>query len=287
LNETYTPEKAPAPGNSGVSGDSFEYCAEQVRLYDSDRYFSSLFAPPGQRKALIALYAFNLEIAKTRETVSEPMLGHIRLQWWRDALDGIYRGTPRQHTVVLALGEVLKDGHVPRCLLDEMIDGRERDLEDEPMASLEQLAAYCAATSGALTCAALAVAGSGEGLLTAGREAGTAYAMTGLIRAAPYLASAGRSVLPGIPAAEVVPGSQPVRDAIRDMAGHVEDSLVKLGSGLDGLSREERPAVLPFATCRADVASAGKAGFDPFAFRERPRITRHARMMWALMTGKF
>ena len=37
---------------------------------------------------LFALYAFNLEIARVREPVSEPMPGEIRLQWWRDALVG-------------------------------------------------------------------------------------------------------------------------------------------------------------------------------------------------------
>ena len=56
------------------------YCQNQVRQHDRDRYLTALFAPPARRPGLFALYAFNLEVAKVREAVSEPMLGHIRLQ---------------------------------------------------------------------------------------------------------------------------------------------------------------------------------------------------------------
>ena len=42
-----------------------------------------------------ALYAFNLEIARTRELAREPMPGEIRLQWWRDVLAGAGRARRR------------------------------------------------------------------------------------------------------------------------------------------------------------------------------------------------
>src|SRR3546814_19441352 len=58
-----------------------------------------------QREHLFALYAFNHEVAKTAEVVSEPMIGRIRLQWWRECLDGIYDGAARQHEVVQPLAE--------------------------------------------------------------------------------------------------------------------------------------------------------------------------------------
>jgi phytoene synthase len=57
--------------------------AALVRRHDPDRFLTSLFAPPAQRDALLTLYAFNHELARAREVISEPPLALIRLQWWR------------------------------------------------------------------------------------------------------------------------------------------------------------------------------------------------------------
>ena len=64
------------------------YCADLVREADFDRYAASLFAPPERRAQLLALYAFNAEIARVRDQISQPLAGEIRLQWWVDVLSG-------------------------------------------------------------------------------------------------------------------------------------------------------------------------------------------------------
>ena len=69
-----------------------------MRHHDRDRFQTALFAPAERREALFALYAFNYEIARVREAVREPMLGQIRLQWWREAIAAAYAGEPpRRH----------------------------------------------------------------------------------------------------------------------------------------------------------------------------------------------
>ena len=83
--------------------DNDIYCRDLVRRVAHDAYVVSLFAPVEKRSALWAIHAFNHEIAKVRETVSEAMLGEIRLQWWLDAIEEIYKGKPRQHQIVQAL----------------------------------------------------------------------------------------------------------------------------------------------------------------------------------------
>ncbi len=60
--------------------------ARQLRALDRDRFVTALFAPPAARDELIALYSFNLELARIAEQVSEPMIGEIRLAWWREAV---------------------------------------------------------------------------------------------------------------------------------------------------------------------------------------------------------
>src|SRR5438067_12028668 len=82
---------------------AFEACAATVRKHDPDRYFSALFAPAEKRPFLFALYAFNHEIARIGETVREPMMGEIRLQWWRETVGSARAGEPREHDVARAL----------------------------------------------------------------------------------------------------------------------------------------------------------------------------------------
>ncbi len=82
-------------------------CEDTVRRADPDRYLSALFARAERRPLLFALYAFNHELARIGETVKEPaMLADIRLEWWREAVEGARDGKPRDHEVVRALAEL-------------------------------------------------------------------------------------------------------------------------------------------------------------------------------------
>src|SRR3569623_1855512 len=80
-----------------------------VRAADPDRYFSALFAPAAARPLLFALYAFNAEVARVAETVREPMLGAIRLEWWRETSEGAAMGAPRHHDVARGLASLFAD----------------------------------------------------------------------------------------------------------------------------------------------------------------------------------
>src|SRR5579862_6081013 len=97
-----------------------------VRAHDRDRYQTALFAPAGRREALFALYAFNYEVARIREIVTQPMLGQIRLQWWREAIEAAYAGGPvRPHEVAAPLTTVIRGGALTREYFDRLIDMRE------------------------------------------------------------------------------------------------------------------------------------------------------------------
>jgi len=140
-------ETQPLGARSGPPPDESPL-ADLVRRHDRDRYQTALFAPAERRGALLALYAFNYEIARVREIVSEPMLGQIRLQWWREVLDAAYAGTPpRSHPVVVPLAAAIREFELSRGYFDRLIDSRERDLADVPPASLAILEAYAEESS--------------------------------------------------------------------------------------------------------------------------------------------
>src|SRR6185503_2321174 len=178
--------------------DAFDHCQNLVRSGDKNRFLATLFAPQKYRRALMALYAFNLEVARTRELAREPMPGEIRLQWWRDALGGAGRGDVGAHPVAAALRDVVVRYRLPPRMLDELIDARAFDLYDEPMASLSDLERYATQTSstlielaGRILCDGRDPAGS-----DLARYAGVAYAIAGLLRALPIHAARNQLYLP-------------------------------------------------------------------------------------------
>src|ERR671936_425398 len=90
--------KTPIPERRSADTDRLSPVAALVRRHDRDRFQTALFAPAARREALFALYAFNYEIARVRERVREPILGRIRLEWWRETIAAAYEGGPvRRH----------------------------------------------------------------------------------------------------------------------------------------------------------------------------------------------
>src|SRR5437763_15284123 len=129
---------------------AFAACEATVRRADPDRYFSVLFAPADKRPLLFGLYAFNHELAHIGEVVREPMMGEIRLQWWRETVEGAREGKPRAHDVALALAEVFRHFDLSPELFDAMIDARAFDISSEPFRDDAARDAYLDAASGNL-----------------------------------------------------------------------------------------------------------------------------------------
>jgi phytoene synthase len=153
-----------------------------VRRADPDRYFSALFAPVQQRFFLLALYAFNHELAHVGESVREPMIGEIRLQWWRETVQGARAGDPQPHDVARALTETFRQQTLPGELFDAMIAARSFDLLTGPFESDAHRDAYVDATSGNLMRLAARILGTGNRHDELAREAGLAYGLAGLAR---------------------------------------------------------------------------------------------------------
>src|SRR5258708_22043089 len=127
--------------------DAFAHCEALVRTADRDRFLAALFAPAEHRGALHALYAFNIEIARVREIIREPLAGEIRLQWWSDAIAGKAAGEVAANPVAAALLAAVARYRLPTELLTALIAARRFDLYDDPMRTLADFNAYAGATS--------------------------------------------------------------------------------------------------------------------------------------------
>ena len=232
-------------------------CAALVRRHDPDRFLTALFAPAHRREALFALYAFNHELARAREAVSEPTLALIRLQWWREVVEG----TRKKHEVATPLSDAIAQGLlVPEDLL-AMIDGREAEA-DEAIPDRAAWGAYLAATAGGVMVAAGRLLGADAAMLSRLRVLGTAHGVAGQLRNVPALARAGRVLLPQDLLGE---HGLTVHDL---MAGHGADRLpavlaelaaqgrALLNQAGDRLPRGVIAAALPAVLARRDLARA-------------------------------
>lgn len=275
------------------------YCGQEVRKHDNDRFLVGLFVPAERREAVFALCAFNIEVAKTREVVTEPMIGQMRLQWWRDAVEAVYEGgTAPNHAVARPLADAVAAHGLDRAQLDRLIDAREADLDDEPPADLPALEAYAEATAAPLLLLTLETLGVRDAAaMEAGRHVGTAYALAGLLRAVPFHAARGRVMLPadrlaahGGRAREILDGKPgpAVRATVREVAAaarrHLEQARALRGS----VPKAGLPALLPatLATLHLDVLA--REGFDPFAARvQMPNPFRQLRLGWAALRRRY
>jgi phytoene synthase len=276
------------------AADAFAYCAAEVRRFDPDRYLAALFAPADRRGALFALYAFNLEIAKTREVVSEPLLGHVRLEWWRERMDGIFAGAPPPHEVAAALAETVRAHGLPRAPFDRLIAAREADLDPAPPASLAALEAYAEGAAAPLVALALAALGAPDE--TAARPAGLAWGLTGLLRAVPFHAAARRLYLPadllgaaGIGAEDVFAGRDraAIARVVAAVARAARRHLAAARAAARAVPRAGLPALLPLALADAYLARMDRRGHDPFAGGIAPsRPARQLRLALAAWRGR-
>lgn len=253
--------------------DSFDdYCAREVRNHDPDRWLTALFAPDAKRPALLALYAFNLEIARARESVTQPMIGQIRLQWWREAWDGITLDQPRKHPVVQALHVHCR--HIDAADAYALVEARERDMDPAPMPDIPALLAYAEATSVPLMRLAAAALDAGIDPETREtiRQAGTAYALVGILRATPHLVAQQRVLLPSdlLRQAGIAPDALHQKDhgrAVQEVIAAVaaEASRLLESAHHRKLSRSLLPALLPASLARAHMQGLARAQYNPEA----------------------
>jgi phytoene synthase len=258
------------------TGD-FAYCLSQVREFDRGRYLAALFAPAATRADLLALYAFNLEVARIRESIREPMMGLIRLQWWRDCLGEIHAGSAvRRHQVAQPLTQAIRARGLPRAPFDRLIEGREADLDEAPPADLPALRRYAEATGGELSELALRIcaADPAPATLAGARDLGAAWALIGLVRAVPFHARARRVYLPqalldeaGVRLGDLLelrPGPALAGVAAR-VCGEARALLAQARQTLPRPPRAALPALLPALLARRHLAALRAAGHDPFA----------------------
>lgn len=273
---------------SGADESSAAFCAELVRTHDFDRYASTLFVPADRRRALLALYAFNVEITRVREQVTQPLPGEIRLQWWTDMLEGLGHGDVEQNPVAAELLWAIRTHDLPIERLSKLVDVHIFDLYNDPMPDLALLESHFRDTFGALLFCAAKILGDGsEAAAHVAEHAGLSQGVAALIARLPYDAARRQLFIPqdmllqdGSSAEQVYAGkiTPTIRTTLQRLIDGAHEQLATAEGMLADVAPEARPAFLSMALMKHDLAQMSAAGFDPFALYLRARL----RTLWTL-----
>ncbi len=268
---------------------AFAYCQDLVREGDKDRFFADLFSPAGRRPFLFALHAFNLEIARAPILAREPLLGEMRLQWWRDALAAGGRGEGGASPVAAALQETLRRNNLDVAALAELIDARSFDLYRNPMQTIVDFEAYARRTSSTLMRMAAHILGCrGPEVASAALHAGIAVATANLLRSFPFHASRGALYIPveilaqhGASVTSVLAGqtSPELLAALADMRERARAHLAQASGPLGRLPPDAMPAFLTVSLVRPYLKLMDRPGYDPF---RTPADLAQWRRQWIL-----
>ena len=275
-------------GSADQSRGSAEFCAELVRSQDFGRYASSLFVPAPQRRGLLALYAFNIEISRVYAQVSQPLPGEMRLQWWTDTLEGIGHGGVEGNPVAAELMLAIRTWELPVERLSRLVDEHRFDLYNDPMPTMAALESYVNDTSAALFSLGAAIAGwQSDEIEHLARHAGLAQGIAQVIAALPLNSARRQLFVPlqvlerhGSGIDEVFAGKQTpqLRAALNQLISEAQDHLTTAQALLRNAPPEVRPVFLPLALVERDLMRMSQVDADPFM----PGATSRLRTLWTL-----
>jgi phytoene synthase len=222
---------------------------DAVRRGDPDRWLASRFiSDPSARADVVALLAFDLELARAPRVTTNPLTAEIRLVWWAEVLAEIFGGqTVRPHPTAQALAAAVRRRGLERAPLESLIETRRAYLF-ESVTGPESALAWADGVTGAAAVSASRILDP-QARTAPARLAGRALGL-GLLTRARVLAA-------------------------DDLRGLLLDALAQANRALGGLSAKAFPAVAA-ATLARDDLKGGAA----------PEISRRLRLVWAVARGR-
>lgn len=120
------------------------YCRDLIRKQDYNRYLLSFFVPRGNRDSLIALLALNVELEAIPTKTTEAPAAFIRLQWWSDQIDLIYKNKDHSPSPILdQLKTVIQTYDISQKLFEDLLNCYDEILRGTPRDPDDDLYALC------------------------------------------------------------------------------------------------------------------------------------------------
>uniref|UniRef100_T1IUF8 NADH dehydrogenase (ubiquinone) complex I, assembly factor 6 n=1 Tax=Strigamia maritima TaxID=126957 RepID=T1IUF8_STRMM len=271
-----------------------EYCMDLVRRYDFENFLCSLLLPSNIRSTAFAIRAFNIEIAQVRDVVTNRDIGRMRMQFWRDALENIYKDNPPQQPVALELHRVLRKDKLTKRWFNRMIDCRETYLNDRGFENVQLMEDY--GENSVASVHYLILESAGIKNIHADHVAshlGKSQGIMVTIRGTPFNVSRNRVYLPmdlmikhGVSQEDILrrKSDQKVKDLVYDIACVANQHLKLARSFKKELPKESRVIFLPAIACHSYLRQLETYQFDIF----HPHLQRrNSWLPFSLFWNKF
>ncbi|WP_273758746.1 phytoene/squalene synthase family protein [Bartonella sp. AU55XJBT] len=279
---------------------SLPYCLDILRTIDRDRYISVLFAPKKKRKALAALYAFNAEISRIRESVHDPLIGEIRLRWWYDSIAHGEMQMSRSNPILSDLLTAMTLFNLPKTAFLRYCDAQILDLYHTPLETLHDLEHYCRETASIilqLSCQILDP-DTAQDFTDIYEQGGMAQGLSGVLRLLSFMQSHYHYYLPtdmlkaiGVNRKDL--DSHRLSDQQKDciveaMVALSRDHYSKFYMSSRAIPRALKPAFLPLVIIPASLQKALQLGAAIFQESATlPLIHRYWLITRAAISGNF
>lgn len=251
-----------------------KYCLELVRSRDYEGFLCSLLLPEDIRRSSLALRAFNVELAQVKDSVSQKTIGLMRMQFWKTAIEEIYRDDPPNQPVSTELWRAVKKHDLTKRWLLRIITEREKDMDDRAYRNLQELEAYSENTQSSLIYLLLECLGvTNVHADHAASHIGKAQGITTCLRAIPYHSSRRKVYLPmdicmlhGASQEDFIRGNreQHIRDVVYDIASQAHTHLQHARSFSHLVPPAATPAFLHTVVLEDYLQRVRKADFDVF-----------------------
>ena len=173
-----------------------EYCQEKAAETGSSLYYSTLFLPEQQRRALTALHAFQREVEEIVREVSESGAARLKLAWWHAEVDRLYTGQPG-HPIARALAPFVETLGLSREHFQEIISGVDMDIDHGGFEHFEELEAHCNSVACGVALLSAEILGYNDPrTLNHARELGMALRLTEMLYDVRLDAMRGRVYIP-------------------------------------------------------------------------------------------
>ena len=270
---------------------AYAHCEAFLREHARDQWLAALFIPESLRHHVHALHAFSAEIQRVPDIVSDPRLGEIRLQWWRECLEGARLGEAGLNPVTAALIATIGECRLPVQPLLDLIEAHRFDLYNDAMPGLNDLEGYCGETrSSLIRLTTLVLSGGGiPGGAEACGHAGVALGVTKILRNLPLHARRVQCYVPrdilekhGLTPQTFTPDgpSLPISAAVREMRDIALANYRSARAGLQLLDASIRPAFIPIAPVQIYLKAVEKMSKNPFSNMPEIAVWRRQWAMW-------
>lgn len=183
--------------SSVKKSNSTEYCFNLVRKSDHENYLCTLLYPSDYRTSAFALRALNVELAQVQDVTTDKMRAIMRMQFWKDAINHIHKGSPPNTPVAIEVARAVEKHKLSKIWMMRILETRASRIETDTFRTVEEIENYAENTSAALSYLLLQCAGvQNVHADHAASHIGRCLGLVTVLRATPYHANRSKVYLP-------------------------------------------------------------------------------------------